>query len=139
MKVFIFTDISINFSIANKSFNWCTFIEENLFKLLQGCEDFRISNRTTQRRQEWPPNLHPWESATLSDLVLSGKQFFSLYLFLVLPKTKVCLSIEWSNTYHQKNFPIFDNSYVTEGVSTSLGGLFRILTSWVLSVDNIFI
>ena len=42
------------------------------FKLLQGCEDFRISNRTTQRRQEWPPNLHPWESATLSDLVLSG-------------------------------------------------------------------
>ena len=66
------------------------------FKLLQGCEDFRISNRTTQRRQEWPPNLHPWESATLSDLVLSGKQFcrsisFTLYFWisLFLPKNMV--------------------------------------------------
>ena len=93
MKVFILTDITylhpiiniyinINFSIENNSFNWCTLNEENLFKLLQGCEDFRISNRTTQRRQEWPPNLHPWESATLSDLVLSGKHFFfSLLIF----------------------------------------------------------
>ena len=45
----------------------------NFSRLLElGCEDFRISNRTTKRRQEWPPNLHPWESATLSDLAFSG-------------------------------------------------------------------